>query len=87
MTVLVNAATALLALGGLVLTLLAFVGWRRSGQGRLGVLALGFALFAAAGAWTAAGLFAGQDAVALLTAQTLFVASALFVIYLAAVKR
>lgn len=87
MTLLLNAATALLALGGLVLTALALVGWRRSGQGRLGVLALGFALFAAAGAWTAAGLFTGQDVVALLTTQTLLVASALFVIYLAAVKR
>lgn len=87
MTVVLNAATALLALGGLVLAVLSAVAWRRSGQARLGVLALGFLLFAAAGTWTAVGLFTGAAVVGMLTTQTLLSAAGLFVVYLAAVKR
>lgn len=87
MSLALNAATALFTLGALVISALSAGAWWRSGQPRLGVLALGFLLFGAAGAWTAVGLFTGKDALDMLTAQTLLSAAGVFVTYIAAVKR
>lgn len=87
MSVVLNAATAFLALGGATLSGLAFIGMRRSGQARIGLLSLGFLAFAVAGIWTAVGLFNGSPLVELLTVQTLLCAAGVFIVYLAAVKR
>ncbi len=87
MSTLLNAAAAVLTLGALVLTALAAMAWWRSRSGRLGVLAIGFALFAAGGASTSAGLFSGASIQGMLTVQTTLTAAGVFVVYLAAVKK
>jgi hypothetical protein len=84
---LVNIGAALLALGGLALTVLSLIAWRRSRRGRHGFLAAGFACFAVAGAVTSIGLFSGAEPLALLGQQSLAAAAGLFMIYLASVKR
>jgi hypothetical protein len=82
-----NLAVAAFALTAIALTGLAGVGWRRSGQARMGGLTAGFGLFAVAGLVTAWWLFAREDLETLLTVHTAVTAAGLLVIYLAAVKR
>ncbi len=87
MSIILNAAAAILTLGALVLTALATLAWYRSRAGRLGLLAIGFALFAAGGVSTSAGLFSGASIQGMLTVQTALTATGVFVVYLAAVKK
>ncbi|MGB0652993.1 MAG: hypothetical protein ACPGQL_07310 [Thermoplasmatota archaeon] len=87
MSSLLNASAAVLSLVALAVTLLAFLGWRRSGLGKQLLLALGFGCFAAAGIVTSIGLFRGTSEVTLLTWQTLLAAVGVFMVYVAAVKR
>lgn len=83
----VNAGAALLALGGLALTVLSLLAWRRSRRGRHGFLAAGFACFAGAGMVTSVGLFSGANPLSLLAQQSAASAAGLFLIYLASVKK
>lgn len=69
------------------LALLGFLGWLRSGRGRLGLLAFGFAAFFAAAASTAYGLWANDPLVDVLTRQTVLSSTGLLLVYLGAVKR
>lgn len=87
MTVLLNLAVAAFTLTAIALTVLAAIGWRRSGQARMGGLTAGFGLFAVAGLVTAVWLFTREDLARLLTVHAAITAAGLLTIYLAAVKR
>lgn len=87
MTTLLNVATAAFAVTALALTVLGVLAWRRSRRPKTGLLAAGFALFAAAGGLAAWWLFAREDLETLLAIHLALTAAGLIAIYVAAVKR
>lgn len=87
MSLLLNTAAALFALTAAALMLVALAAWGRSRNGRMGLLALGFAAFTAAGATTAWWLFNGDDVESALAMQTALSGMGLFFVYTAAVRK
>lgn len=87
MTTLLNAAVAAFTLTAFALTWLGTRGWWRSRRPKTGVLAVGFAFFALAGAVATWWLFAREDLTQLLTLHVALTSAGLVTIYLASVKR
>lgn len=87
MTTLLNVAAASFAVTALALTGLGVLAWHRSRRAKTGVLAGGFALFAASGGLASWWLFAREDLETLLTIHLILTAAGLLTIYVAAVKR
>lgn len=87
MTTLLNVAVAAFTLTAIALTILGFLSWRRSKRTKLGVVALGFGWFAAAGLLASWWLFSREDLETLFTIHAALSAAGLLTIYLATVRR
>lgn len=87
MSVLLNVAVAAFTLTAFALALLGFAAWRRADRAKMGVLAVGFSWFAAAGLLSSWWLFAREDLELLFTIHVTLAALGLLTIYTATVKR